>query len=156
MLVERGDNVIPDARPHPVNHACSLFLEPFGPLSGSAAVIVDSWEKGRESPDSVPSLSPRWQSNISDLPFLRYGSVRRTFCDIVLKYLWANGRVRFAVRELCKMMRINAASLTEAQENPGRLLLNSVVALTKVMEENPLNVIANFLAETGAKKTRKK
>ena len=54
------------------------------------------------------------------------------------------------------MMRISAASLTEAQENPGRLLLNSVVALTKVMEENPLNVIANFLAETGAKKTRKK
>lgn len=81
--------------------------------------------------------------------------MRRTFCDIVLKYLWANGSVGFVVRKLFKMMRTSAALLTEARENLGRLSLNSVVALTKEMEESPLNVTADFLVETGAKKIKK-
>ena len=71
--------------------------------------------------------------------------MRRTFCDIVLKYLCANGRVGFAVRKLFKMMRTSAALLTEVRENLGRSSLNSVVALTKEMEESPLNVTADFL-----------
>jgi len=73
----------------------------------------------------------------------------------VLKYLWANGSVGFVVRKLFKMMRTSAALLTEARENLGRLSLNSVVALTKEMEESPLNVTADFLVETGAKKIKK-
>ena len=74
----------------------------------------------------------------------------------MLKYLWANGSVGFAVRKLFKMMRTSAALLTEARENLGRLSLNSVVALlTKEMEESPLNVTADFLVETGAKKIKK-
>ena len=73
----------------------------------------------------------------------------------MLKYLWANGSVAFVVRKLFKMMRTSAALLTEARENLGRLSLNSVVALTKEMEESPLNVTADFLVETGAKKIKK-
>lgn len=73
----------------------------------------------------------------------------------MLKYLWANGSVGFVVRKLFKMMRTSAALLTEARENLGRLSLNSVVALTKEMEESPLNVTADFLVETGAKKIKK-
>ena len=45
-------------------------------------------------------------------------------------------------------MRISAVSLTEACENPGRLLLNAMAALAEVMGECPMQVIMDLLAET--------
>jgi hypothetical protein len=85
----------------------------------------------------------------------RNASGRRTFREIVQQHPRSNGKTGFTVRELCQALRISAASLTEAQDNPGRLSLYSVVALSKVMEEAPSRVLADLLAEIAATKKRK-
>ena len=126
------------------------------PLPVTAGGAVDSLGKR----DEVPGLSAKSpvppQKDTSEQASNQRVPARRTFRDIVQHHQRSNGKTGFTVRELCTTMRICAASLTEARDNPGRLSLNAVVALARAMEESPLQVIADLLAETGAKKERRR
>jgi len=82
-------------------------------------------------------------------------TARRTFRDIVRQHPRDNGKRGFTVRELCRAMRISAASLREAHTNPGRLSLKAVSALADLMQEPLLPVLADLLAGAGARKKRK-
>lgn len=82
-------------------------------------------------------------------------TARRTFRDIVQHHPRANGKRGFTVRELCRAMRISAASLREAHAHPGRLSLNAVSALAALMQEPLLLVLADLLAGAGTRKKRR-
>jgi hypothetical protein len=99
---------------------------------------------------SVPALSPPTQT-----PARSGTTARRTFRDIVRQHPRANGKRGFTVRELCRAMRISAASLREAHANPGRLSLKAVSALADIMQEPLLPVLADLLAGAGTRKKRK-
>ncbi|RYE05483.1 MAG: hypothetical protein EOP33_05600 [Rickettsiaceae bacterium] len=83
-------------------------------------------------------------------------TARRTFGDIVQRHPRANGKLGFTVRELCRAMRVSAASLREAHANPGRLSLKAVSALATLMQEPLLPVLADLLAGAGTRKKRRK
>jgi len=82
-------------------------------------------------------------------------TTRRTFGDIVRHHPRANGKVGFTVRELCRAMRISAASLREAHANPGRLSLSAISALATLMQEPLLSVLGDLLAGAGTRKKRR-
>jgi hypothetical protein len=82
-------------------------------------------------------------------------TARRTFGDIVRQHPRTSGKVGFTVRELCRAMRISAASLREAHANPGRLSLSAVSALAALMQEPWLPVLADLLAGAGTRKKRR-
>ena len=99
---------------------------------------------------SVQALSPPEQT------LARSGATaRRTFRDIVRQHPRANDKRGFTVRELCRAMRISAASLREAHTNPGRLSLKAVSALATLMQEPLLPVLADLLADAGTRKKRR-
>jgi hypothetical protein len=106
--------------------------------------------------EGLGSASPLLlQKNILDRVPRRNAFKRRTSRDIVEHHPRGNGKSGFTVRELCSTMHIRAASLTEARNNPGRLSLNAVVALADAMEECPMPVIMDLLAEAATKNTKK-
>jgi len=92
---------------------------------------------------------------LEQTPERSLSTTRRTFRDIVQYHPRANGKMGFTVRELCRAMRISAASLQAAHANPGRLSLNAVSALDTLMQESLLLVLADLLAEAEAKRKRR-
>jgi hypothetical protein len=124
-----------------------LVLGPPPVLAAASSPVVDFPLAGAETPP--PPLS-------TPAPPARSSSTtRRTFGDIVQHHPRANGKVGFTVRELCRAMRISAASLREAHANPGRLSLTAVSALATLMQEPMLPVLADLLAGAGTRKKRR-
>ena len=79
---------------------------------------------------------------------------QRTFRDIVEYHPRGNDKFGFTVRELCRIMRVRAASLTEARKNPGHLSVEKVMALAEAMGEHPLRVLLDIATEAASKKRR--
>ena len=155
-LAERVGDAIRGVRPHPTTTSCPPVPEPFAPSSGLAAGSVGSPEELGEGPDAVSPLPGVSQPNGRGSTPRRHGPRRRTFRAIVARHPRGDGRFGFTVRELCRTMRISAASLAEARTHPGRLSVNGVVALAGAMGEDPLTVLADLLAEAGGKQPKKR
>ena len=147
-----GCDATPETHPLPPDTARPPALEQSVPLPGPAEGAGGSRDERREGSGGAPSGPATGQQQTLDPAPRRNAPRRRTFRDIVQKHPRGNGKFGFRVRELCATMRISAASLTEARENPGRLSVNAVVALAEAMGECPLHVLADLLAETGAKR----
>lgn len=125
-----------------------------------------------QRPDPLVLVPQPALAAMSDVPVVRAGTpppptstpvpesglstARRTFRDIVQHHPRANGKVGFTVRELCRVMRVSAASLREAHANPGRLSLKAVSALATLMQEPLLPVLDDLLAGAGTRKKRRK
>ena len=155
-LAERLDDAVQEAPQHPGDDAGPLALEQFVPSPGPAGETADSREEGRGEADAVPPLTLLRPNNPLGRVPRRNGSKRRTFRDIAEHHPRGNGKFGFTVRELCATMRISAASLTEARDNPGRLSVNKVVALAGAMGESPLQVLVDLVAEAGTKNQKKR
>lgn len=151
---QQGYDATKGAGLQPATHPRPLAFEQPLPSLGPAEGIAERREAGRESADLVPSLPLLPQMNLPNRALRRNALTRRTFRDIIQQHPRSNGKFGFTVRELCTTMHISAASLTKARNNPGRLSLNAVVALAEAMNECPLDVIMDLLAEAGAKKKR--
>lgn len=134
----RPDPLVPDQRP------TSAATGP--PAVDTAAAEV---------PALYPVASALASPMPEPIPARSMSPARRTFRDIVQHHPRANGKRGFTVRELCRAMRISAASLREAHANPGRLSLNAVSALAALMQEPLLQVLADLLAGAGARKKRR-
>ncbi|MGI4883926.1 MAG: hypothetical protein ACRYFR_03085 [Janthinobacterium lividum] len=80
---------------------------------------------------------------------------RRTFSDIVRDHPRANGKTGFTVRELCRALRISAASLQELHADTGRLKVKQLRALAALMQEPVLPVLADIMAGVGPRKERR-
>jgi hypothetical protein len=123
-----------------------------------AATATDS-EVINTSAAAVTALNPPAATPAppapAQAPERRLSTARRTFSNIVQQHPRANGKRGFTVRELCRAMRISAASLREAHANPGRLSLNAVSALAALMQEPLLPVLADLLAGAGTRKKRR-
>ncbi|SFQ79765.1 hypothetical protein [Hymenobacter arizonensis] len=140
-------NATPEAFQLPPNNASPPALEQPVPMTDPAEDTVGSRDERREGSDGAPSVPATGQQNTLAPAPRRNASRRRTFRNIVLKHPRGDGKFGFRVRELCAKLRISAASLTEARENPGRLSVNAVVALAEAMGECPLQVLADLVAE---------
>lgn len=79
---------------------------------------------------------------------------KRTFRNIIECHPRGNGKFGFTVRELCTTMHIAAETLTKARKDPGRLSLNSLMALADAMGEPHLDVMMDVMVQTMAKKAR--
>ncbi|OGX92202.1 hypothetical protein [Hymenobacter coccineus] len=79
----------------------------------------------------------------------------RTFSDIVRDHPRANGKKGFTVREVCRALRISAASLQAMHANPARLKLKQVRALAALMQEPGLLVLADIMADVGPRKEQR-
>jgi hypothetical protein len=135
------------------NQPAPLGLNQVPALAAPCPAAADSSAVGvraLEPVASVPAPSPPAQT-----PARSGTTARRTFRDIVRQHPRDNGKRGFTVRELCRAMRISAASLREAHTNPGRLSLKAVSALADLMQEPLLPVLADLLAGAGARKKRK-
>jgi hypothetical protein len=71
----------------------------------------------------------------------------RTFQQIFDGYKRPDGRVGFTFRDLCPTLHIAAESLRAALKDPGRLSVHAVLALAKLMEEDPMVVMNDIMAE---------
>jgi hypothetical protein len=131
---QRPEPLVPDQQP-----ASAAPEPPTGGLSATEAIVPNPPAPPAPAPASEDSPSP----------------ARRTFRDIVQHHPRANGKAGFTVRELCRAMRISAASLQEAHANPGRLSLTAVSALATLMQESLLSVLADLLAGAGTRKKRR-
>lgn len=87
-------------------------------------------------------------------PIKRQSSRKRTFRNIIEHHPRGNGKFGFTVRELCTTMHIAAETLTKARKDPGRLSLNSLMALADAMGEPHLDVMMDVLVQTMTKKAR--
>lgn len=125
------------------------------PLSGAVDKTAGLFATRRGGGGLVSPLPVLEQKNTPTRVSRQNASKRRTFRDIVEHHPRGNGKFGFTVRELCATMRISAASLTDARENPGRLSLNAVVALAEAMGESPMQVFVDLLVEAGTKKKNK-
>lgn len=130
-------------RPNPPG----LDQPPASAAPGPQAVDFPVAGKSALHPPAPPASEP--------VPARSLPTARRTFRDIVQHHPRANGKRGFTVRELCRAMRISAASLREAHANPGRLTLNAVSALAALMQESLLLVLADLLAGAGTRKKRR-
>ncbi|NML68002.1 hypothetical protein HHL22_22610 [Hymenobacter sp. RP-2-7] len=130
----RPDPLVPDQQP-----ASAAPEPPTVGLSAEEAIAPN--------PPMPPAPAPASEDSPS--------TARRTFRDIVQHHPRANGKVGFTVRELCRAMRISAASLQEAHANPGRLSLTAVSALATLMQESLLSVLADLMAGAGTRKKRR-
>lgn len=74
---------------------------------------------------------------------------RRTFHDMVHKPRGGR-KTAYTFRELCSALHIASESLRAAKRAPGRLTLNGVLALSELLNEEPLAVAADLLAEIRA------
>lgn len=131
---QRPDPLVPDQQP-----ASAAPEPPAVGLSATEAIVPNPPAPPAPAPASEDSPSP----------------ARRTFRDIVQHHPRANGKTGFTVRELCRAMRISAASLQEAHANPGRLSLTAVSALATLMQESLLSVLADLMAGAGTRKRRR-
>jgi hypothetical protein len=142
-----------ESAPEEQNHPDPLGLDQPPALAAPCPAATDSSAVGGlalQPVASVPAPSPPAQTPA------RSGTIaRRTFRDIVRQHPRANGKRGFTVRELCRAMRISAASLREAHANPGRLSLKAVSALANLMQEPLLPVLADLLAGAGTRRKRK-
>lgn len=127
-----------------------LRFSPPPALAATSSPIVDVPIVGAETPPPPSTPAPPVPA-----PAHSSSTTRRTFGDIVQHHPRANGKVGFTVRELCRAMRISAASLWEAHANPGRLSLSAVSALATLMQEPMLPVLADLLAGAGTRKKRR-
>lgn len=71
----------------------------------------------------------------------------RTFKQIVESYKRPDGKVGYTFRDLCPKLHIAAESLRAAIKDPGRLSVNAVLALAKLMEEDPHVIMRDIMAE---------
>ena len=71
----------------------------------------------------------------------------RTFQQIVDSYKRPDGKMGYTFRDLCPKLHIAAESLRAALKDPGRLSVNSVLALAKLMEVDPNVVMNDIMAE---------
>jgi hypothetical protein len=124
-----------------------LSPPPASAASGSPAVDVPVAGVGTPPPPVATPVPPAPERGLA--------AARRTFSDIVQRHPRADGKKGFTVRELCRAMRISAASLREAHANPGRLSLKAVSALATLMQEPLLPVLADLLAGAGPRKKRR-
>ena len=147
-----GSAATPQTHPLPPDTTHPSAPEPSVPWPDPAGRTGDSRNEQREGPGGPPSVPTTGQQQAPDLAPRGNAPRRRTFRDIVQKHPRGNGKFGFRVRELCALMRTSAASLTEAQENPGRLSVNAVMALAGAMREDPLRVLTDLLAEARAKR----
>lgn len=141
---------------HPVSNPSPPAHDERVPSLGAFNETAGSFYAKREGPGLVSPLHQLRQKNTPYRTPRRSALKRRTFRDIAEHHPRANGKSGFTVRELCTTMRISAASLTEARENPGRLSLNAVVALAEAMGECPMQVIMDLLAEAGTKRKKQR
>ena len=79
----------------------------------------------------VSPVSRTLKKNTLPVSVRRNALKRRTFRDIVEHHPRGDGKFGFTVRELCTTMHISAASLTHARTNPGHLMVEKIVALTR-------------------------
>ncbi|MDF7815448.1 hypothetical protein [Hymenobacter sp. YC55] len=71
----------------------------------------------------------------------------RKFKHIVERHPGPDGKRGFTFRDLCPVLHVAAESLRAALIDPGRLTVNSIVALADLMEEDPQIVLSDILAE---------
>jgi hypothetical protein len=129
-------------------------LGPPPALAATSSLAVDVPVTRAKTPPP-PTFTPAPPAPVP-APERSLSTARRTFGDMVQHHPRANGKIGFTVRELCRAMRISAASLREAHANPGRLSMNAVSALATLMQEPLLPILADLLAGTGTRKKRRK
>lgn len=71
----------------------------------------------------------------------------RTFKQIVDGHKRPDGKVGYTFRDLCPKLHIAAESLRAAIKDPGRLTVNAVLTLAKMMGEDPHVVMRDIMAE---------
>ena len=74
---------------------------------------------------------------------------RRTFHDMVHKPRGGR-KTAYTFRELCSALHIASESLRAAKKAPGRLTLLGVLALSDLLNEEPLSITADLFAEIRA------
>ena len=141
-------------RQDPAGTGCPPVPEPFLPLPVAAEHPVDSSKERRHGFGLAPRLSKAVPKDTRGPALRRKRAKQRTFRDIVEHHPRGNDKFGFTVRELCSIMRVSAASLTEARKNPGHLSVEKVIALADAMGEHPLRVLGDLMTEAAAKKRR--
>ena len=71
----------------------------------------------------------------------------RTLTQIMDSHKRSDGKIGFTFRDLCPKLHLAAESLRAAKKDPGRLSVNAVLALAKLMEEDPHVVMRDIMAE---------
>ena len=133
---------------------CPPVPEPPLPLPVPTKKTVTAQKERRPGPNLAPRLSKVVVKNTRGLVLRRKRVKQRTFRDIVEYHPRGNDRFGFTVRELCRIMHVSAASLTEARKNPGHLSVEKVMALAEAMGEHPLRVLLDIATEAASKKRR--
>jgi hypothetical protein len=154
LPVAASGNTVKEVRQYPAGTGCPPVPEPLMSLPVPAEHIGDSLKERRKGPGLTPRLSKAVPKNTRGPALRRKKAKQRTFRDIVEHHARGEGRFGFTVRELCGIMRVSAASLTEARKNPGHLSVEKVVALAEAMGEHPLRVLMDIATEAASKKRR--
>jgi hypothetical protein len=145
---------VEEVRQDPASTGCPPAPEPFLPLPVAAEHPVDALKVRRQGVGLAPRLSKVVPKATRGPALRRKRAKQRTFRDIVEHHPRSDGRFGFTVRELCRIMRVSAASLTEARKNPGHLSVEKVMALAEAMGEHPLRVLLDIATEAASKKRR--
>ena len=133
---------------------CPPVPEPLLPLPVPDEHPVDALKERRQGVGLAPRLSKAVPKDTRGSALRRKRAKQRTFRDIVEHHPRGNDRFGFTVRELCRIMHVSAASLTEARQNPGHLSVEKVMALAEAMGEHPLRVLLDIATEAASKKRR--
>lgn len=153
-LVAPAGNAAENVRQDPADMECPPAPEPFVQLPVPAKETVTVQKGARPELALAPRRSKAVAKNTPGPVLRRKRAKQRTFRDIVEHHPRGNGKFGFTVRELCAIMRVSAASLTEARKNPGHLSVEKVMALAEAMEEHPLRVLGDLMTEAASKKRR--
>ncbi|MFC6225024.1 hypothetical protein ACFP2F_17380 [Hymenobacter artigasi] len=152
--VATSGKAVEEVRQDLASTGCPPVPEPFLPLPIPAEHPVDSSKERRQGVGLAPRLSKAVPKDARGPALRRKKAKQRTFRDIVAHHPRGNDKFGFTVRELCRIMRVSAASLTEARKNPGHLSVEKVMALAEAMGEHPLRVLLDIATEAASKKRR--
>lgn len=147
---------VEEVRQDPASAGCPPVPDPLLPLPVAAEPPVDSVKERRLGGGLTPRLSKAVPKNTRAPALRRKRAKQRTFRDIVEHHPRGNDKFGFTVRELCSIMRVSAASITEARKNPGHLSVEKVMALAEAMGEHPLRVLLDIATEAASKKRRRR
>jgi hypothetical protein len=147
-------NAVEQVQQDPAGTGCPPVPEPLLPLPVPADHTGDLLKERRQGPGLAPRLSKAVPKDTRGPALRRKKAKQRTFRDIVAHHPRGNDKFGFTVRELCCIMRVSAASLTEARKNPGHLSVEKVMALAEAMGEHPLRVLLDLATEAASKKRR--
>jgi hypothetical protein len=152
--VATSGKAVGEVRQDPASTGCPPVPEPLLPLPVAAEHPVDALKERRQGGGLTPRLSKAVPKDTRGPALRRKKAKQRTFRDIVAHHPRENDKFGFTVRELCRIMRVSAASLTEARKNPGHLSVEKVMALAEAMGEHPLRVLLDIATEADSKKRR--